>query len=338
MRYHISHHMKILTDVFDLEIKSIFRRANLSLESVTNEEAQVSEETMYALWLAVTQEAAHAGYENFELSLAQKCLELPLEPAIYAFSCGETVLQGFQRLAKYKPLVGPFALSVSVQNGDLVLEFTSQSRKNKLPKSLALFETIFALLIARRFSGTDIQPLRFEHEHALEHTKGLGALLSQPTIASERTRLVFSAADANLPLITRSPQMWMQIEPMLEARLEQAKSTHLMSMRVQHALEQIMPAGNVSSDIVAKRLAVSKRTLQRRLNEEGTNFQMVLKNLRLDLSKRYLRESAISVPEISLLLEFQDTNSFFRAFRSWTNTTPSAYRHAEAWQKETLVG
>ena len=241
------------------------------------------------------------------------------------------------RLAKYKPLVGPFELLISIEdNGDVVLEFASPSRRNNLPKSLALFETVFVLLIARRFSGLKIEPISFEYHYPIEDEKDFAEQMSVNEVKSDRTRLVLSGEDAQLPLMTKSPQMWLQIEPMLEARLAELKPSDTMSARVQHELGQVLLAGNVSSHIIAKRLAVSQRTLQRRLTDEGTNFQRVLKGLRTELAKDYLKRTDLNLPEIALLLGFQDTNSFFRAFRSWTDETPNQYR-SNARNKNTLI-
>ena len=47
---------------------------------------------------------------------------------------------------------------------------------------------------------------------------------------------------------------------------------------------------------------------------------------RLEMSERYLKDSGLTVPEISFLLGFRDTSSFFRAFHGWTGKTPGDYR------------
>jgi AraC-like DNA-binding protein len=49
----------------------------------------------------------------------------------------------------------------------------------------------------------------------------------------------------------------------------------------------------------------------------------------IELADRYLKQTDLCVPEISHLLGFRDTSSFFRAFHSWTGTTPGAIRSDE---------
>ena len=73
-------------------------------------------------------------------------------------------------------------------------------------------------------------------------------------------------------------------------------------------------------------LATSPRTLQRQLQAEGTTFQAVLTGTREHLARHYLTHSAMTTGEIAYLLAYDDTNSFYRAFRTWTGSTPDALR------------
>ena len=60
---------------------------------------------------------------------------------------------------------------------------------------------------------------------------------------------------------------------------------------------------------------------------EATSYQQNL-NTREALARRYLETTALPAAEISFLLGFDEPNSFYRAFRTWTGTTPEAMRHA----------
>ena len=79
---------------------------------------------------------------------------------------------------------------------------------------------------------------------------------------------------------------------------------------------------------VIRQLATSPRTLQRQLQLEGTSFQSVLADTREDLARHYLAHSAMTTAEIAYLLAYEDTNSFYRAFRTWTGSTPDTVRTA----------
>jgi AraC-like DNA-binding protein len=90
----------------------------------------------------------------------------------------------------------------------------------------------------------------------------------------------------------------------------------------------LLPSGRTQIDDVASELAVSRRSLQRRLSEEGTSWLDVLNAARMRLAQHYLTNTNLGTAEVSFLLGFEDPNSFFRAFRRWTDTTPEAWREA----------
>lgn len=96
--------------------------------------------------------------------------------------------------------------------------------------------------------------------------------------------------------------------------------------RVRAVLHEKLPAGGSILTAVTQHLAVSSRTLQRQLQYEGTTFQAVLASTRENLARHYLSNSTLRTSEIAFLLGYDDSNSFYRAFRSWTGTTPDALR------------
>jgi AraC-like DNA-binding protein len=72
-------------------------------------------------------------------------------------------------------------------------------------------------------------------------------------------------------------------------------------------------------------LNLSKRTLQRKLNDLNTNFKEIEYELQLKLSKTYLEEKQKSIDEISYLLGFSESSAFIRFFKSLTKLTPTEY-------------
>ncbi|MCB1452069.1 MAG: helix-turn-helix transcriptional regulator, partial [Rhizobiaceae bacterium] len=99
-----------------------------------------------------------------------------------------------------------------------------------------------------------------------------------------------------------------------------------LAARVRAMLLENMASGLANVDRVAEQLRMSRRSLQRRLSEEGLTFQTVLDKARADLALTYLRRGDLSAEEISYLLAFRDPNSFYRAFHAWTGMTPAQAR------------
>lgn len=96
--------------------------------------------------------------------------------------------------------------------------------------------------------------------------------------------------------------------------------------RVQVLFMQRMAFGEPAVDEIAALLAMSRRTLQRRLLEAGSNWRDATDAARLRVARRELANPARPLHEIALLTGYADTRAFLRAFRRWTSLTPTQYR------------
>jgi AraC-like DNA-binding protein len=77
---------------------------------------------------------------------------------------------------------------------------------------------------------------------------------------------------------------------------------------------------------VAKRVAMSMRTVQRRLEEHQTSYQDVVDEVRAAMARTLLRDRARSIIDVAFELGYADLKGFYRAFRRWTGTTPAEWR------------
>lgn len=82
-----------------------------------------------------------------------------------------------------------------------------------------------------------------------------------------------------------------------------------------------------SEDIAAK-LGMSVSTLRRKLAAEGISWQVLKEEGRRSAALRYVSDTDLPIAEVAKLLGFDESSTFFRAFRRWTGTTPSRYRES----------
>jgi AraC-like DNA-binding protein len=87
------------------------------------------------------------------------------------------------------------------------------------------------------------------------------------------------------------------------------------------------PGHSPTMEIVASRLATTVRTLHRKLQAEGASFTQILDDVRCNLAKEYLRSTELSADDISELVGFSEAANFRHAFRRWTGSTPTNFRH-----------
>jgi AraC-like DNA-binding protein len=86
------------------------------------------------------------------------------------------------------------------------------------------------------------------------------------------------------------------------------------------------PSGALSEEDAAAALFISKRTLARRLQQEGTAFRKIRNEILSQQAAAYLRDSHISVEAIAALLNYHDSANFRRAFKRWFQLSPDQYR------------
>jgi len=85
--------------------------------------------------------------------------------------------------------------------------------------------------------------------------------------------------------------------------------------------------GDLGLDTVARRLAITPRTLQRRLARAGTSFEALCDQARRASAEAYLKNTAFSISEVTYLLGYSEPTAFHRAWRRWFGgITPQAFR------------
>ncbi|UWN51044.1 HTH-type transcriptional regulator VirS [Alcanivorax sp. ALC70] len=119
------------------------------------------------------------------------------------------------------------------------------------------------------------------------------------------------------PLRSADPGLGRMMEREARALLADFDAHGNLVSRARAALYRRLSAGEPSIEGVAADLGLAPRTLQDRLRRQGQPYQEVLDGLRRSLADIYLRDPALSLTEIALLLGFSESSAFSRAFRRW---------------------
>ncbi len=107
----------------------------------------------------------------------------------------------------------------------------------------------------------------------------------------------------------------------------QTKNSDPLVLRVTKIIVEHLPSGDATIDKAASELFISKRKLQRLLNEEGTSFITILNQTREEIAKQYVRNKDMNLTEIAFLLGFSEQSTFSRSFKRWTGKSPSSFRN-----------
>lgn len=125
--------------------------------------------------------------------------------------------------------------------------------------------------------------------------------------------MAFGAQILDYPIREANPQLHQLLVDHLGTMQLQPGDDYCEKIRllIKHALS----TGDCSIERVANFLAINKRTLQRQLKAQGTNYKDLLEEVRFDIAKRYLRESNGSLTTLADMLCYSELSVFSNAFR-----------------------
>lgn len=246
----------------------------------------------------------------------------------YGWLTSPTLRAAMMKLARYMRILTEGAvLDLEETNDDLSAVLSYKSISMQQPTRTDSFMAML-LAMTRANAGKAFHPKSVSLTHdAPADTGPFYKLLQCPVhFAASDNRFTISREDAERRLPSANPELDRLHDRLMidyVARLDKNAITE----RVKAEIIQQLPHGRISDSNIAKGLFMNVRTLQRRLRDEGTTFQNLLTEVRRELAHQYLRDSRLSLNEISYLLGFSEMSSFSRAFKRWTGETPGSYRH-----------
>ena len=304
----------------------VLRRAGLADDLLQQPSVRLAPADYYRLWDSI--EAALID-GPLALRLCEAVRSESFSPPLFAALCSPNLLVAARRIAQFKPLVAPIRFAVT-EAGERVTVAFAWPGDEAPPVSLVMMELLFCVTLARMGTREAIRPLAVTTLAPPVPLAPYEAFLGTRVERGAAHQVTFSLADATRPFLTSNEPLWAAFEPGLRQRLADLEASATTARRVRAALLEGLPSGLLASEDIARKLALSKRTLQRRLEAEGTGYQQVLDETRADLARHYLEKTTLPVAEISFLLGFDEANSFYRAFRSWTGSTPHNVRRLQA--------
>ncbi len=188
------------------------------------------------------------------------------------------------------------------------------------------YDVVDIVRSSRRMTGGAARPLAVSFAHRAPpsiapYSEALGL---EPRFAAERTELVYPREVVDLPMPGAKPALARALTAQLDEMLARVSAAGTVSRVVRDLVPGMLRAGRATAERVAKRLGTGRRTLERRLAGEGTSFRALIDEARFRLAAEWLAD--VPIAEVALRLGYSDVRAFDRAFRRWSDTTPSAWR------------
>ena len=306
---------------------AVLRRAGLSQGSIGQPRVLLSTEELFALWRAIDEVSANPA---IGLLLGTENKTERFHPIGLAALSSENFGSAINQMARYKQLTCPEEILQKNDGEEWSIQFHWLLAEEVEPPVLIECAFAWVLSTGRHGTGTRLSPLRVEFVQPRSHVKTIERHFGCSVVSgAPRNAIVFRAADAERPFVTRNAELLGMLAPQFEEELRRENTDENFLERVRVAIQQKLTGQRPTIEDIADALHVSSRTLQRRLQDEGSSFQRVLEDARHQLARHYLNNSFLELNEAAYLLGYEDANSFVRAFRTWEGMPPARWREKQ---------
>lgn len=303
---------------------ALLARHGLSDATLADPDARLPAATALAVWDDAIERSGEP-----ELAVLA-AVELPFgayRVVDYLCAHASTLGESYEQLvATFRIIHDSARLSLAPRDGAVVLGF---SLPDGSPAPARYVDYTLAAAVDRinRVSATPVHPavrLRrpapFDlspHRAAFGPDLGFGQPVDEVTFTLTQWATPTRNPDEALrAVLARHSELLLAELPTVDPWLDQLRA----------AIEAGLPRGRADLVGLADALGTSPRTLQRRLTEAGLSWRALLEDTRRALACAYLRDPALGIDEIALLLDYSDASTFHRAFVRWTGETPGRWR------------
>ncbi|NUP11121.1 MAG: helix-turn-helix domain-containing protein [Polyangiaceae bacterium] len=246
----------------------------------------------------------------------------------------ETLARGFARAFEYQRLWGDgdrFAIvsgaDVGRPRSEMAVSFRAPGRRHAATGVLEVCALAETLMAVRFLTGeADAAPVAWALPFAPADVDSLVAFFKQPPArVSSPAYVAFERDTMNRPVATAHALFRGVFEQQARSEIDALPALSELRGRVRAFLARALTTGSFSLQRCAVELALSPRTLERRLAEEGTSYAAELDEARRAAAQSLLTEGR-TVDEVAFLTGYSERAAFHRACVRWFDRTPGQMR------------
>lgn len=266
---------------------------------------------------------------NFGLHLAHDVRDAEvLDAGVLLMMASPTLGVSFERMARYQTFWadGVRSTLIRTRNGVAVRYLLQEplSEYQRHSDECAMTEVVLG---ARRLTEVELAPLAVRFRHPAPKEIGEHAALFRAPISfgARHCEIEFDRAALATPLPHANETYRRYFEAHVERALARLPGKSGVAEDVRAAARAALAGGDCTLAGTARALGISVRTMQRRLQADGTSFAELVDVLRRELAGEYLAQR-LPVQQIAWLLGYGEASAFHHAFKRWTGMTPEQAR------------
>jgi AraC-like DNA-binding protein len=307
-----------------IHVPTLLKKTGLTTEQLADREGTLPFTTHQSVWWQLTE---MSGDGFLGLHLAESIPRGAFGLREYVIRSAPTLGAALAALVRYQRLMIGNVFQL-VNDGDVVRIEHTPYHMQALPHHTTEFTMANLVLMLRGFSNAKKLPQEVFFRHPSPAVLDEHHRLFSCPVHFEQSVTAFTVDHAILaePLSGADAPLHEVLVRQADAILERAESEPDLLTEVQQQVCTLLRGSKPALPDIARRLGMSSRSLQRRLNELGTSFQKLLDDTCREIALRQVREQRLTISEITFLLGYSEVSAFHHAFRRWTGVAPAHYR------------
>lgn len=284
-----------------------------------------SEDLLIKLWRCI------------DANVSVDCVGLKIGKSINSSSKGvlaswvsqsETLEEALAIFAKNIALMSPSEnWAITDENGFCTLTLSMDTSKGypaiAIERSLSAMVTWGRALCGK---GFDVCEARFSYGAPRDVSEYFAVFGENLTFDAVHNQIVFNRNILSLPVVSRNAFLKGVMERAADDVRQGIEAQVSFKARVEDVIEGVWEAvGEVSTDEVCARLALSRQTLFRKLKAEGEDFRGLVEQFKKQKALVLLQSTSLNITGVSLSLGYKDSSSFNKAFKRWYGVSPKSY-------------
>jgi len=265
----------------------------------------------------------------FGLHFGERANPKRIGPLAYAVLNSPTIAAAFETAGRYLHVHNEAAqVNFSAETDLAYLRYTLANLDLEEPRqfneySMAVVLNTLRIMVGSHWAPREVHFVHKTPEQTAEHAR----IFKAPVVFNcADNALVMEREFCAQPVPAADPNLFKILRHYLDDVLSRAPREDELLASIRKTIAELMKDGSPEIGRVAKRLALSPRTLQRRLKDIGLEFKALVDDTRRRFAIEYLKDSENTLTEIAFLLGYSEVSAFSRAFKRWTGTTPLDYR------------
>lgn len=248
-------------------------------------------------------------------------------------NCGN-LAEALESILSVEFIINNLFSSTVFTEGDIAInrihceQYEAESIRHIIEQDISALINIGMFVMNKEYSD-DNRPIEihFRHKPAASIKEYERILKTHVLFEQQYNQAIFPTSILSMPTYNPNKRIARILNEELQLLLSEVEHQDTVTLRLWRFFRHKENNLHLDIETIAKEFNTTPRTLQRRLQQEGTNFQDQLKLFRTQQAKDLLDNKTMSISEIAFKMGFNDNSAFHKAFKRWTELTPKEYQN-----------